>query len=176
MVTRNRKKEKPYLERDISWMYFNRRILQEATRSHVPLLERMAFLGIYSNNLDEFFRVRVASQSRIAECMDKSAAKEREKAKKLLKQIGKLNARYVKDYEEAVSSVTEDLKKENIYLVSNSEVTPEQLQFIQSFYKALNPQLHSRSATYIKRNGLLIRKITIKSSRPFQCAYHPLTP
>ena len=113
MVTRNRKKEKPYLERDISWMYFNRRILQEATRSHVPLLERMAFLGIYSNNLDEFFRVRVASQSRIAECMDKSAAKEREKAKKLLKQIGKLNARYVKDYEEAVSTVTEDLKKES---------------------------------------------------------------
>ena len=44
------------------------------------------------------------------------------------------------------------------------------------FTKALNPQLHSRSATYIKRNGLLIRKITIKSSRPFQCAYHPLTP
>ena len=42
--------------------------------------------------------------------------------------------------------------------------------------KTLNPQLHSRSATYIKRNGLLIRKITIKSSRPFQCAYHPLTP
>lgn len=135
MVTRNRKKEKPYLERDISWMYFNRRILQEATRSHVPLLERMAFLGIYSNNLDEFFRVRVASQSRIAECMDKSAAKEQEKAKKLLKQIGKLNARYVKDYEEAVSTVTQELRKENIYLVSNSEVTPEQLQFIQSFYK-----------------------------------------
>ena len=44
------------------------------------------------------------------------------------------------------------------------------------FSLTLNPQLHSRSATYIKRNGLLIRKITIKSSRPFQCAYHPLTP
>ena len=44
------------------------------------------------------------------------------------------------------------------------------------FAFTLNPQLHSRSATYIKRNGLLIRKITIKSSRPFQCAYHPLTP
>lgn len=44
------------------------------------------------------------------------------------------------------------------------------------FTFSLNPQLHSRSATYIKRNGLLIRKITIKSSRPFQCAYHPLTP
>ena len=48
--------------------------------------------------------------------------------------------------------------------------------FVEKLYSTLNPQLHSRSATYIKRNGLLIRKITIKSSRPFQCAYHPLTP
>ena len=50
------------------------------------------------------------------------------------------------------------------------------LHNIEHFNFSLNPQLHSRSATYIKRNGLLIRKITIKSSRPFQCAYHPLTP
>jgi DNA recombination protein RmuC len=77
-----KKKNTPYLERDISWMYFNRRILQEATRPHVPLLERMAFLGIYSNNLDEFFRVRMATQSRIAECTDKTAAKESEHALK----------------------------------------------------------------------------------------------
>ena len=69
------------------------------------------FLASIPTTWMRFFRVRVASQSRIAECMDKSAAKEREKAKKLLKQIGKLNARYVKDYEEAVSTVTEDLKK-----------------------------------------------------------------
>ena len=117
-------------------MYFNRRILQEACRPHVPILERMAFLGIYSNNLDEFFRVRVATQSRIAECMDRSATAEREKAKKLLKQIGKINSHYVKDYEEAVHTVTADLRKENIYLVSDTEVTPEQMQFIQSFYKA----------------------------------------
>ena len=48
--------------------------------------------------------------------------------------------------------------------------------FLTEVSYTLNPQLHSRSATYIKRNGLLIRKITIKSSRPFQCAYHPLTP
>ena len=48
--------------------------------------------------------------------------------------------------------------------------------FLLTLFSSLNPQLHSRSATYIKRNGLLIRKITIKSSRPFQCAYHPLTP
>ena len=51
-----------------------------------------------------------------------------------------------------------------------SRIIPKHVRY------TLNPQLHSRSATYIKRNGLLIRKITIKSSRPFQCAYHPLTP
>ena len=59
----------------------------------------------------------------------------------------------------------------------NSDKTYPNIKFIDlPSTKTLNPQLHSRSATYIKRNGLLIRKITIKSSRPFQCAYHPLTP
>ena len=104
-----KKKKLPYLDRDVSWMFFNRRILQEACRPHVPLLERMSFLGIYSNNLDEFFRVRVASQSRIAEYGDKSAAKESEHAKKLIKQISRLNARYVKEYGEAIANITEEL-------------------------------------------------------------------
>ena len=61
------KKKYPYVERDISWMYFNQRILLEAARPEVPLLERLTFLGIYSNNLDEFFRVRVATLNRIVE-------------------------------------------------------------------------------------------------------------
>lgn len=130
-----KKKENPYLERDFSWMYFNRRILQEATRPHVPLLERMSFLGIYSNNLDEFFRVRMASQSRIAECMDKTASREREHARKIIKQIGKLNARYVKEYSDAVHQVISELNKENICLLSDTDLTPEQLSFIQTYYK-----------------------------------------
>ena len=134
-MIQKKKKEFPYLERDISWMYFNRRILQEALRPHVPLLERMAFLGIYSNNLDEFFRVRIATQSRIAECTDKSTSRESEHAKKLLKHISKINANYVKLYEEAVHNITDELRKENIYLVNDSEVTPDQQMFIQSFYK-----------------------------------------
>ena len=49
-----KKKVVKMLDRDVSWMYFNRRILQEAQRENVPLLERLTFLGIYSNNLDEF--------------------------------------------------------------------------------------------------------------------------
>ena len=91
------KEEKYYLPRDISWMYFNRRILQEAMKETVPVLERLSFLGIYSNNLDEFFRVRVASQNRIAECEEKSARKEQQEARQVLKQINKLNVFPVPD-------------------------------------------------------------------------------
>ena len=130
-----KKKGSPYLERDISWMYFNERILQEATRPHVPLLERLSFLGIYSNNLDEFFRVRMASQSRIAECGDRAAVRESEHAKKIIKQIGKLNAHYAKAYAQAVEQVTEELKRENICLVDDTEVTPKQLEFIRSYFR-----------------------------------------
>lgn len=130
-----KKKGSPYLERDISWMYFNERILQEATRPHVPLLERLSFLGIYSNNLDEFFRVRMASQSRIAECADRAAVRESEHAKKIIKQIGKLNAHYAKAYAQAVEQVTEELRRENICLVDDTEVTPGQLDFIRSYFR-----------------------------------------
>lgn len=130
-----KKKGSPYLERDISWMYFNERILQEATRPHVPLLERLSFLGIYSNNLDEFFRVRMASQSRIAECADRAAVRESEHAKKIIKQIGKLNAHYAKAYAQAVEQVTEELRREHICLVDDTEVTPEQLEFIRSYFR-----------------------------------------
>lgn len=127
-------KKIPYVERDISWLYFNRRVLQEACRQDVPLLERLSFLGIYSNNLDEFFRVRVASQTRIAEWDGKQGAKEAAKAKSIVRQISKLNARYQKEYEEGVHQVYEDLRKENICIISDKDVTEDQLEFIHSYY------------------------------------------
>ena len=127
-------KKIPYIERDISWLYFNRRVLQEACKDDVPLLERLSFLGIYSNNLDEFFRVRVASQTRIAEWDGKQGAKEAAAAKGIVRQISKLNARYQKEYEEGVQNVYKALRDENICLISDSEVTPDQLEYIHSYY------------------------------------------
>lgn len=125
-----------YVDRDLSWMYFNRRILQEATKANVPLLERLSFLGIYSNNLDEFFRVRMATLSRIAELEDKSLRSEREHAQQLIKQINKLNNKYSKEYENAICEVTDQLRKENIFLLKEDELDGEQQEFVRQFYRS----------------------------------------
>ena len=135
-------KHMKYLHRDVSWMYFNHRILQEAQKESVPLLERLSFLGIYSNNLDEFFRVRVASISRIAEYDDKNAREEYKEARALLKAINKLNNAYSKEYQETVENVTACLRKEGICLVNEKEIDAEQQAYVHDFFhRELNGHL-----------------------------------
>lgn len=128
-------KKTPYVERDISWMYFNHRILLEAARQEVPLLERLTFLGIYSNNLDEFFRVRIATLNRIVEYADKNIKTERDLAARTLKQIGKLHNRYYDEFEETFASIMEELRKENIFVIKDTEMNDEQKAFIDAFYR-----------------------------------------
>lgn len=129
--------KKAYVERDVSWMYFNHRILQEAEKEFVPLLERLSFLGIYSNNLDEFFRVRVASLNRMLERkLDKDTEQQ---IKKSLKTINKLNESYSKEYTEAVDKVFEELEAHKIRLVTEANLNDEQKDFLsQFFYDKLN--------------------------------------
>ena len=123
-----------YVERDLSWMYFNHRILQEAEKPNVPLLERMSFLGIYSNNLDEFFRVRMASLNRIAQSKEKMLKSDREKTKRTIKEVNRLNAIYNKEYEKAVKDVTDELEEHGVRLLHENELNDEQKLFVKNFY------------------------------------------
>ena len=123
-----------FVERDLSWMYFNHRILQEAEKKEVPILERMSFLGIYSNNLDEFFRVRMASLNRLALSKDKNIKADRERAKKTIKDINHLNACYNKEFEKAVDDITEELEAKGMRLLHETELNEEQQLFIRRLY------------------------------------------
>ena len=136
-MTKQEVMKKAYVERDVSWMYFNHRILQEAEKEFVPLLERLSFLGIYSNNLDEFFRVRVASLNRMLERkLDKDTEQQ---IKKSLKTINKLNESYSKEYTEAVDKVFEELETHKIRLVTEANLNDEQKNYLsQFFYDKLN--------------------------------------
>lgn len=129
-----------YVDRDVSWMYFNHRILEEAQRENVPVLERMAFLGIYSNNLDEFFRVRMANLGRVAALEDDHPTKEikaeAEKAVQQLKEINRLNAKYAKEYAQTVDAVRTSLAANNIRILRDDELNDEQRQRVYLFYKA----------------------------------------
>ena len=128
-------KTKPttYIERDVSWMYFNHRILQEAEKQQVPLLERLSFLGIYSNNLDEFFRVRVASLNRLAD-NDNISEKNRKVIKRTLKTINRLNESYSAEYSKAIRNVFSELEEHHVRLINETQLADEQKAFLKRFY------------------------------------------
>ena len=126
--------EKDYVERDVSWMYFNRRILLEAEKEEVPLLERLGFLGIYSDNLDEFFRVRVATLNRIIEYEDKGIKREQQTAVDTYREITRLNAQYSVRFEEIFARLKEELGQHGIWLLDETQLNEVQRQYICSLY------------------------------------------
>lgn len=168
-MTKEEKLRNAYVERDISWMYFNHRILQEAEKEFVPLKERLSFLGIYSNNLDEFFRVRVASLNRMLD--GKIDNDSQHQLKKTLKQINKLNEAYSKEYTEAVDAVFQELLQHKIRLTTESELNDEQKRYLDTFFYdklngSVNPiwlsEIDDLSTLEDNRIYLLVEKADLK--------------
>ena len=128
--------KKNLIPRDISWLSFNGRVLQEANDPSVPLKERIRFLGIHSNNLDEFFRVRVATLKRMVEL---TAGKKvnfhiEENPQAILDQIQTIVLQQQNEFNRIWDGILEELKKEKIFLVDETHLTAEQKEFVKKFF------------------------------------------
>jgi polyphosphate kinase len=124
--------------RDISWLSFNGRVLQEANDASVPLKERIKFLGIFSNNMDEFFRVRVATLKRMIE-----VAKGRTRAKmhledspeRILQEIQMIVLQQQNEFNRIWNIILEDMAKEQIYLLNETQLNKEQQAFVLNYFE-----------------------------------------
>ena len=172
-MTKEDKLKNLYVKRDVSWMYFNHRILQEAKKEYVPLLERLSFLGIYSNNLDEFFRVRVASLNRILASNDVDKHTKQD-VKRTIKTINLLNESYSKEYTEATRQVFRELELHKVRMVNETQLNDEQKKWLENFYYdklngSTNPiwlsEIKDLSTLEDNRIYLIVEKTIIKDAR-----------
>lgn len=126
---------KKYNPRDVSWLSFNGRVLQEAADPTVPLPSRIKFLGIFSNNLDEFFRVRVAGLKRATEIKDKTAmASFFEEPGIILENVQKAVIKQQKRFDQIWKDVQKEMAKQDVYIKYAEDLSEEQIQFVKNYY------------------------------------------
>jgi polyphosphate kinase len=124
-----------YINREISWLRFNERVLQESADPQVPLIERFRFLGIFSNNLDEFFKVRYATVKRVVDAGAKlKGVLGDEKPKALLDEITKIVIAQQKQSLEILKKIEEELETKNIFLINEKGLSQEQKVFVADYF------------------------------------------
>ena len=126
------------IARDISWLAFNGRVLQEAADPTVPLRERIRFLGIFSNNMDEFFRVRVATLKRMAEFSgpkSKAHMHLEQSPEKILGEIQGIVLEQGDTFDAVWEGIRMEMEGEKIFLVTETELDPHQQQFVQNYFE-----------------------------------------
>jgi polyphosphate kinase len=129
------RKKLPFINRDISWLSFNERVLQEAEDEANPLIERLRFLGIYSNNRDEFFRVRVATLKRMGKLGRKAESVLGAPPDMLLAQIQKRVVAASHRFDRIYNKILAELEKHHIHIIDEKELTKAQGEFVTSFFR-----------------------------------------
>jgi len=129
-------KQKRTVNREISWLYFNDRVLQEAMDTNNPVIERLKFLGIFSNNRDEYFRVRVATIKRMAQIERKKDIKPKESSDKLLKEILKTVEQQEKRFTDTYLEIVKELKNHNIVFLDDTQLDDRQGDFVSEFFNS----------------------------------------
>ncbi len=133
------KREPPHIPKELSWLSFNERVLQEAADPSVPTIQRVRYLGIFSNNMDEFFRVRVADVRRLATFSNPG---DQERYKKLLGEIQQSVIAQQRRFDLVYLDVLAELRRHHIYLINERQLDQQQAEFAtQYFHRVIQPEL-----------------------------------
>ncbi|TAH01801.1 MAG: polyphosphate kinase 1 [Sphingobacteriales bacterium] len=125
----------PLLNREISWLYFNDRVLQEAADHSVPLIERIKFLAIFSSNLDEFYRVRVATLNRLAIVVSKVKEELGYNPKKTLNQIKNIVVKQEKKFNGLYADIIKELAENKIFIINDIQLNVTRGQFVKEHFR-----------------------------------------
>src|ERR1700752_3930621 len=128
------KQKTPYINREISWLSFNDRVLQEAADPNTPLIERLKFLGIFSNNRDEFYRVRVATVNRLTKLGRKAIEIYGDDPKELLSKMQKRVIEQQNLFEDIYQKLLKLLAKENVFIINERQLNKSQQHFVKDYF------------------------------------------
>jgi len=156
------KKKVSYTNRDISWLSFNARVLQEANDRHVPLLEKVKFLGIFSSNLDEFFRVRVATLKRALQSRKQAEKVLKTDPQEILDEIHERVVQLQELFEQTYQKILADLAAHQIWILNEKQLSKEQEAFVREYFRSrVQPSLvpiimgaHIKKFPYLKDKSI----------------------